>query len=234
MPTPWSRDGHIERRDRRDCGHACAAPGVGAADEHVGVDRARRSSCASRHATSSANARAIAAYLGLDGAATAAITTLPLHYCYGLSVLHSHLVAGASVVAQRRLGGRSCFAAAIGTRGVTNVAGVPHTFDLIGTAGPNTSTSPPSASSPRPGADVRPPVWREWVERYARIGVSTSTRCTARPRRPPASAYLPPALASTPPAGDRSSRSQAATWDPTGCLLVSRTTSVNWLHRGPT
>ena len=43
------------------------------------------------------NAAAIADYLALTPA-DRAITTLPLHYCYGLSVLHSHLVAGASVV----------------------------------------------------------------------------------------------------------------------------------------
>ena len=41
------------------------------------------------------NAAAIADYLALTPA-DRAITALPLHYCYGLSVLHSHLVAGAS------------------------------------------------------------------------------------------------------------------------------------------
>ena len=43
------------------------------------------------------NAAAIADYLALTPA-DRAITALPLHYSYGLSVLHSHLVAGASVV----------------------------------------------------------------------------------------------------------------------------------------
>ncbi len=44
-----------------------------------------------------ANARSIAAYLDLRPT-DRAMTSLPLHYCYGLSVLTSHLVAGASVV----------------------------------------------------------------------------------------------------------------------------------------
>ena len=44
-----------------------------------------------------ANAASIAAYLGLTPE-DRAITTLPLHYCYGLSVLNSHLAVGASVV----------------------------------------------------------------------------------------------------------------------------------------
>ncbi len=44
-----------------------------------------------------ANARAIADSLGLDER-DRTITSLPLHYCYGLSVLHSHLAVGATVV----------------------------------------------------------------------------------------------------------------------------------------
>ena len=43
------------------------------------------------------DARAIADYLGIR-ATDRAVTTLPLHYCYGLSVLNSHLLAGAAVV----------------------------------------------------------------------------------------------------------------------------------------
>ena len=43
-----------------------------------------------------ANATAIADYLAIRPDDVAA-TTLPLHYCYGLSVLNSHLVAGAAL-----------------------------------------------------------------------------------------------------------------------------------------
>ena len=42
------------------------------------------------------NASAISEYLGLCQTETA-ITSLPLHYSYGLSVLHSHLSVGTSV-----------------------------------------------------------------------------------------------------------------------------------------
>ena len=45
----------------------------------------------------SANAASIAAYLGLTSA-DRAMSSLPLHYCYGLSVLNSHLSAGAAVI----------------------------------------------------------------------------------------------------------------------------------------
>ncbi len=43
------------------------------------------------------NAEAILDFLPLTSA-DRALTTLPFYYCYGLSVLHTHLVAGASVV----------------------------------------------------------------------------------------------------------------------------------------
>ena len=51
------------------------------------------------------NAVAIGDYLNL-GAADRAITTLPLHYCYGLSVVNSHLAAGASTAPHRAVGRR--------------------------------------------------------------------------------------------------------------------------------
>lgn len=81
-----------------------------------------------------ANARSVAQALGLT-ADDRALTTLPLAYCYGLSVLHSHLAVGAGVV----LSGWSVLDEelwrAVGTHGVTNLAGVPHTFDLLDRAG---------------------------------------------------------------------------------------------------
>ena len=43
------------------------------------------------------NAASIATYLEITPA-DRAVTSLPLHYCYGLSVVHSHLLVGASLV----------------------------------------------------------------------------------------------------------------------------------------
>ena len=80
------------------------------------------------------------------------ITSLPLHYCYGLSILHSHLVAGASVVLTDASVVDPCFTAALGAHGVTNVAGVPHSFELLERAALIGFTYLRCASSPRPGA----------------------------------------------------------------------------------
>jgi acyl-coenzyme A synthetase/AMP-(fatty) acid ligase len=76
------------------------------------------------------NALAIADYLGL-GTEDRAITSLPLHYCYGLSVLTSHLAVGASVVLTETAVVDPCFWAAVDRWGITGLAGVPYTFELL-------------------------------------------------------------------------------------------------------
>ena len=81
-----------------------------------------------------ANAEAIAGYLGLTADDRTA-TTLPMAYCYGLSVLHSHLVAGAQVVLTGASVVDPCFWRACRDEGVTSLSGVPHTFTLLERAG---------------------------------------------------------------------------------------------------
>lgn len=80
------------------------------------------------------NAAAIADFLGIDRTERA-ITSLPMHYCYGLSVLHSHLLRGASVVLTDASVVDPCFWAAVREHSVTSFAGVPHTFDLLDRVG---------------------------------------------------------------------------------------------------
>jgi peptidoglycan/LPS O-acetylase OafA/YrhL len=81
-----------------------------------------------------ANATAIVDYVHL-GPDDRAITSLPLHYCYGLSVLHSHLQAGASVVLTDLSVADECFWDLVTTHGVTGVAGVPYSFELLDASG---------------------------------------------------------------------------------------------------
>jgi acyl-CoA synthetase (AMP-forming)/AMP-acid ligase II len=81
-----------------------------------------------------ANANAIADYLGLD-ARDRAITTLPLSYSYGLSVLNSHLAAGGSIVLSERSIIESEFRSLVERHGVTGVAGVPYSYELMQRAG---------------------------------------------------------------------------------------------------
>jgi len=86
------------------------------------------------HENVAANATAIADYLAIRPDDVAA-TTLPLHYCYGLSVLNSHLVAGAALALTELSVVDACFWDLVRDRGVTSFAGVPYTFDLLDRVG---------------------------------------------------------------------------------------------------
>jgi len=77
-----------------------------------------------------ASATAICAALRIDRT-DVAITALPLHYTLGLSVLHSHLLAGATVVAEARGVLDRGFWESVDRHGVTSLTGVPHTYELL-------------------------------------------------------------------------------------------------------
>ncbi|HLS44214.1 MAG TPA: AMP-binding protein [Ornithinicoccus sp.] len=80
------------------------------------------------------NALAIASALSL-GPADRGITSLPLHYCFGLSVLHSHLVAGGSVAVTGHSVLDAEFWEAVDEQQVTAVAVVPHSVELLAGTG---------------------------------------------------------------------------------------------------
>jgi acyl-CoA synthetase (AMP-forming)/AMP-acid ligase II len=76
------------------------------------------------------NARSIAAYLGLTPDERP-ITLLPLHYSFGLSVLNSHLLAGATVVVSAASVLEPAFWSTINEQACTSLAGVPFTFQML-------------------------------------------------------------------------------------------------------
>lgn len=139
------------------------------------------------------NAAAIADYLKLD-AADRAMTTLPLHYCYGLSVVNSHLLAGASIVLDQRSVADEGFWIDFARTGATSFAGVPYTFDLLEASGFADRELPSLRYITQAGGRLDP----ERVRRFARLGrergfdffvMYGQTEATAR------MAYLPPHLA---------------------------------------
>ncbi|MGA8846304.1 MAG: AMP-binding protein [Nocardioides sp.] len=139
-----------------------------------------------------ANAAAIADYLDLRST-DRAITALPLHYCYGLSVLHSHLVAGASVVlTEASVADETFWDLAVG-HGVTGLAGVPYTFDVFSASGFAERDLPSLRYVTQAGGRLA----AERVQQLADLGRARGwdlyvmygqTEATAR------MAYLPPAL----------------------------------------
>jgi acyl-coenzyme A synthetase/AMP-(fatty) acid ligase len=151
------------------------------------------------HGNLQANAEAIADYLGIDETDRAA-TTLPLHYCYGLSVLHSHLLRGAAIVLTELSVVDACFWDLAREQRVTSFAGVPHTFDLLERVGFGRMTLPNLRYVTQAGGRLPPDRVRHWAQIARRQGwelvvMYGQTEATAR------MAYLPPHLAeSRPPA----------------------------------
>ena len=140
-----------------------------------------------------ANADSIRTYLGLTRA-DRAMTSLPLQYCYGLSVLNSHLRAGAAVVLTDLSVVDGCFWDLARSAGATSFAGVPYTFDLLDRSGFAERRLPTLRFVTQAGGRMLP----EQVERYARLGreqgfelfvMYGQTEATAR------MSYLPPHLA---------------------------------------
>jgi acyl-CoA synthetase (AMP-forming)/AMP-acid ligase II/surface polysaccharide O-acyltransferase-like enzyme len=77
-----------------------------------------------------ANARSIAEYLGIDGRERA-ITALPMQYSFGMSIVTSHLMAGASLVLTDRSVLDACFWDVFRAHGCTSFSGVPRTFEIL-------------------------------------------------------------------------------------------------------
>ena len=106
------------------------------------------------------------------------MTTLPLHYCYGLSVLHSHLERGAAVVLTDLSVVDPCFWAEFSERRATTLAGVPYTFDLLDRVGFAEMSLPSLRAVTQAGGRMAPEQVRRHVPRWprARLGPARDVR----------------------------------------------------------
>ncbi len=77
-----------------------------------------------------ANAMSIIEYLGITPRERA-ITSLPFHYSYGLSVINSHLLAGASLVVSNASLIEPAFWRQLNEHEVTSFAGVPYSYEML-------------------------------------------------------------------------------------------------------
>ncbi len=137
-----------------------------------------------------ANARSIASYLDL-AADDRPITSLAIHYSYGLSVLNSHLATGAAVL----LTGRSLiepeFWEFFDRDGATSLAGVPYSYEMLERMAFRGRASPPLRTLTQAGGRLPPELvakYAEWAEgRGVRFFVMYGqTEATAR------ISYVPP------------------------------------------
>ncbi|MGO4442898.1 AMP-binding protein [Mycobacterium sp. 2YAF39] len=145
------------------------------------------------HANLVANATVIAEYLDISETDRAA-TTLPMSYCYGLSVIHSHLLAGAGLILTDLSVVDEKFWELFRRHGATSFAGVPYTFELLASVGFDAADLPHLRYVTQAGGRMPP----ERVHRFAELAQHTgfelfvmygATEATAR------MSYLPPELA---------------------------------------
>ncbi|HJV99110.1 MAG TPA: AMP-binding protein [Arthrobacter sp.] len=143
------------------------------------------------------NAEAIATYLDITADDRAA-TTLPMSYCYGLSVINSHLLRGAGIVLTDLSVVDPCFWQLFRNRRATSFAAVPYTFELLDRVGFTDMDLPDLRYVTQAGGRLDPGT----VVRYAGHGRSRGwelfvmygqTEATAR------MGYLPPRLAQSHP-----------------------------------
>lgn len=77
-----------------------------------------------------ANCDSIVEYLGLTKEERP-ITTLPMEYTYGLSVIHSHVAVGATIILTNRTLFQKEFWEMVEKYDVTSMAGVPYTYEMF-------------------------------------------------------------------------------------------------------
>jgi long-chain acyl-CoA synthetase len=82
------------------------------------------------HANILSNAKSIVDYLGIDKCERA-ITSLPFNYSYGMSILNSHLHAGASILLTNRSFFDPLFWRLMKSNEITSLAGVPYSYEIL-------------------------------------------------------------------------------------------------------
>jgi acyl-CoA synthetase (AMP-forming)/AMP-acid ligase II len=109
-----------------------------------------------------ANARSIAEALGI-GEDEVAPTTLPLHYSYGLSVLNSHLVAGAAVLVDGSGLMARTFWQSVDAHGATSLAGVPYHYEILRRLRFSPAAHPALRTLTQAGGALRPDLVAEFA-----------------------------------------------------------------------
>jgi acyl-CoA synthetase (AMP-forming)/AMP-acid ligase II len=136
------------------------------------------------------NAAAIAGYLGL-GPPERPVTSLPLHYTFGLSVLTSHLHAGSCVVLTSESVMQASFWDTVRRERCTSMAGVPFTFRILERVGYRAMDLPDLMVMQQAGGALEPNLVATYAAHMAAKGgrlyvMYGQTEATAR------IAYVPP------------------------------------------
>jgi long-chain acyl-CoA synthetase len=116
-----------------------------------------------------ANTRSIVGYLGLTSR-DRVMCVLPFYYVYGLSLLHTHLSVGGSLVIDNRFAFPNVVLNAMRQHRVTGFAGVPSTFALLlHRSGLDGMDFPDLRYVTQAGGGMPTGLVREWLERGPRV-----------------------------------------------------------------
>jgi amino acid adenylation domain-containing protein len=141
------------------------------------------------HGNLVANARSIVEYLQLTNG-DRVMCVLPFHYVYGLSLLHTHMCVGGSVVVDNRFAFPNVVLAAMQKHRVTGFAGVPSTFALLlHRSSLDTVALPDLRYVTQAGGAMPPSRVTEWLERGPRVPFYVMYGATEAGAR---LSYLPP------------------------------------------
>lgn len=144
-----------------------------------------------------ANAAAIVDYLGI-GPGERAVTTLPFHYSYGLSVINSHLLAGASLLLTDDALTTRPFWDLCRTHGATSLAGVPTLYDMLARLRVERMDLPALRTLTQAGGRMDP----DRVRHFAAVAQARGWRffvMYGQTEAAPRMAYLPPSLVAAHP-----------------------------------
>jgi amino acid adenylation domain-containing protein len=142
------------------------------------------------HRNFAANAASIVEYLGLS-ATDRVMCVLPFHYVYGLSLLHTHLSVGGSLVVENRSAFPNVVLASMQQHQVTGFAGVPSTFTLmLHRSNLPQSELPHLRYVTQAGGGMPPARILEWLERGPKADFYVMYGATEAAAR---LTYLPPA-----------------------------------------
>lgn len=120
------------------------------------------------YANIKANAESIVRYLGLDETERP-ITTLPMNYTYGLSIINSHLLVGATLLVTDKSLMQKEFWQFFKEREATSFGGVPYTYEMLDRMRFQRMNLPSLRTMTQAGGKLNPELHRKFAE-YAAEG----------------------------------------------------------------
>lgn len=136
------------------------------------------------------NAQSIATYLKLDDTERP-ITTLPMNYTYGLSIINSHLLTGAAILVTDKGLMQKEFWDFFKKAGATSFGGVPYTYEMLDRLRFNRMKLPSLRTMTQAGGKILPELhekFARYAEEQGKHFVVMYGQCEATARM----GYLPP------------------------------------------